>query len=406
MLKSITLVTGNKVGQHFIVPGSLISNNFNIRYGLGILTINPAIAKVTISPGDLTKTYDGLASVPNVSTEPANLNVDITFDGSDTPPVNVGSYLVKATVNDLNYIGSSSATLHIEPVNAYVIADDAYIFENDPLPEFTATFNGFINNDDESVVNELSFNINPTYKGAAGTYQVIPYASAENYFFNPVNGTLYVNPFGPGTKNVKTSLTCVEPIPMDADGYTYIANFAWENPNNATVYIPIGPDNQITGTGLFESNRQPVAFPPGNGTWQARFDGNSITWEVTSYNGTHKTSTASDASSTSNKCDSNKGKNGLKSVTTDAAILSLSDSNTFNVYPNPTNDKVNITVGNAVVNQENVLIYDLAGRIVNVNMERPSEGNVQFDFTGLENGIYFIRFNLNTVEKTIKIIKQ
>src|SRR5204862_1663795 len=40
-LYAITLVTDTVAGEHWIVPGTLVSNNFNISYGLGKLYILP-----------------------------------------------------------------------------------------------------------------------------------------------------------------------------------------------------------------------------------------------------------------------------------------------------------------------------------------------------------------------------
>ena len=59
-----------------------------------------------------------------VSTIPEGLAVDFTFDGSAEGPVNVGEYVVTATINDANYIGSSYDTLVIEPALALIILDE------------------------------------------------------------------------------------------------------------------------------------------------------------------------------------------------------------------------------------------------------------------------------------------
>ena len=209
-----------------------------------------------------------------------------------------------------------------------------------------------------------------------------------------------MNPYGAGTKNVKTSLTCVEQMPMDADGFTFIANFKYENPNPTPVYVAIGPDNKVSGLGNFENRNQPVLFLPGTGTWKARFNGNKITWSVTTYYGTHKTSTASYASSTSNKC--------TKSATIESQVVSsLSISNEeLKAYPNPTNGKVYITLGDREILQKDVFISDVAGRIIHLNIDKPSRTVIEVDFSGLEHGIYFIRLNLENEQKTVRVIKQ
>lgn len=51
----ISFITGTTVGQHWIVPGTYISNNYEISYGLGTLTINPA--DLTITAANKFKTF-------------------------------------------------------------------------------------------------------------------------------------------------------------------------------------------------------------------------------------------------------------------------------------------------------------------------------------------------------------
>ena len=48
---------------------------------------------------DLVKTYDGTGQIPSVSTDPSGLPVQMTYDGSASPPVEVGVYEVVAQVN-------------------------------------------------------------------------------------------------------------------------------------------------------------------------------------------------------------------------------------------------------------------------------------------------------------------
>ena len=395
VLRSVNLVTGNTVGKHLIVPGSLISNNFNVVYGLGELTIIPAVATVTFAPEGLEKVYDGMPTSPAITTEPKDLTVDLTFNGNTTIPLKAGIYQVIATVNNPNYIGSSTATFVIKPVAADVKADDKVMKQGDSLPLFTATFSGLISGENTSVINSLTFSISQNYLGLAGSYQIIPYATADNYLFSPFNGTLYVNPYGSGTKNVKTSLSCVESIPMDSNGFTFIANFAYENPNSTPVYVAIGSDNLVSGSGKFENANQPVLFLPGIHTWQARFNGSKITWAVSTYSGTHKTSTASYASSSSNKCTS-------KTIQKSATI----PSQQLKAFPNPTTDKVYITNGDESIQPNNVVVSDVAGRLIHAKIYQLTETTMQVDFSGLEQGIYFIKLNTVGDQKIVRIIKQ
>jgi hypothetical protein len=51
-----------------------------------------------------------------VVTVPAELNVNISYDGSNQPPSDIGYYGVVASINDPNYTGTVSATFRIKTV--------------------------------------------------------------------------------------------------------------------------------------------------------------------------------------------------------------------------------------------------------------------------------------------------
>jgi hypothetical protein len=76
----------------------------------GVLA-TPLTAAVTL--GNLSQTYDGSPHPVTVTTNPAGLSVSVTYDGTATVPVNVGSYAVVATVASSGYSGSTSGTLTI-----------------------------------------------------------------------------------------------------------------------------------------------------------------------------------------------------------------------------------------------------------------------------------------------------
>jgi rhamnogalacturonan endolyase len=77
----------------------------------GTLTIAKATAGIAFS--GLLQVYDGSPKPVTVTTQPPGLTVQVTYDGSATPPTMPGSYSVLAIVVDANYEGSASATLVI-----------------------------------------------------------------------------------------------------------------------------------------------------------------------------------------------------------------------------------------------------------------------------------------------------
>jgi uncharacterized repeat protein (TIGR01451 family) len=87
----------------------------------GTLEITKAAATVTL--GNLSQTYDGSPRAAIASTVPAGLGVTFTYDGAATPPIEVGSHAVVATVQDANYQGSAAGTLAIGKATATVLLD-------------------------------------------------------------------------------------------------------------------------------------------------------------------------------------------------------------------------------------------------------------------------------------------
>lgn len=95
------------------------SNYNSISSGITRVIFSKAQATVTLS--NLSQTYDGAAKPVEVTTAPSRLNIDVTYGGTATVPVNAGSYAVVATVNDANYTGTTSGTLLVNPAPQTVV---------------------------------------------------------------------------------------------------------------------------------------------------------------------------------------------------------------------------------------------------------------------------------------------
>ena len=91
------------------------NGNYNSDSGTAAIVINKATANVQLS-GLGPYIYDGTPKAATATTSnPAGLNVTITYNGSTTAPTNVGTYNVVATVDNPNYQGSATGTLVIKP---------------------------------------------------------------------------------------------------------------------------------------------------------------------------------------------------------------------------------------------------------------------------------------------------
>lgn len=94
----------------------------------GTLVVDRTPVSVLLS--NLEHTFDGSPKAATVSTSPAGPVVNVTYNGSATPPSAAGTYSVVAAINDPNYRGGTSATLTIyapgtEPLRAFPGAEGA-----------------------------------------------------------------------------------------------------------------------------------------------------------------------------------------------------------------------------------------------------------------------------------------
>lgn len=73
----------------------------------------PAFNPASVTLDSLSQIYDGAPKPVTAITDPADLSVSFTYDGSNTPPINAGTYSVVGTVTSPHYTGSAAGTLAI-----------------------------------------------------------------------------------------------------------------------------------------------------------------------------------------------------------------------------------------------------------------------------------------------------
>ncbi|MCK5066138.1 MAG: hypothetical protein KAR16_01805, partial [Bacteroidales bacterium] len=120
-LSPISFITGSTAGTHWIVPGTYLSNNFEISYGLGTLTINEA--DLTITAEDDSKTYG--QTDPELTYTSSGLFTGDTITGelNREEGEDAGDYhILQGSLNagDNYAIHYDSATLTIDPAHLTV----------------------------------------------------------------------------------------------------------------------------------------------------------------------------------------------------------------------------------------------------------------------------------------------
>jgi hypothetical protein len=328
----ISFITGTTAGIHWIVPGTYISENFEISYGLGTLTIHPA--EVTV-----------------------------------------------------------------EPLESFVSINEGY-----PLHEFKFEYEGWIEGD----IGNESYTVfrdsdgipyDPTSDNSAGTYIVMPTPDNDNYSYTIQSAILHVNPYGPGTRAIRPVLNCIQEI--DEEPY-FIANFEYQNRNNLAVYIEVGDNNYIFGTGIdwVKSDEQPTMFVPGGGSFMIYFDGSDLSWIVSSLEEAHKVSSAANASSSSTKCPP-VPKSAMGSGESEEAFAGPDQ---LLVYPNPVTGWLYISM-KGLEDHEMITLHDLSGRSYSVPSVQVRSDLVELDMGSLSPGSYVIRILMKDQIMFVPVIK-
>ena len=277
---------GIRCGDLTLQDGNKTLDNYIITYKDGTLVVKPKEVKVALASPNITKTYDGQASVSQndftytgfvqgESLEAGNVlnfagtnDLAITKDGQPAEGIDVGSYQVKigkigVTASDYTFVAdaNSNATLEITPHLVTLKANDDSIVKNDkPYVAGTKGFSyltGFVGKDTaESLglsTSALNFgNKAGTTDGADGAMLEGKYNiyldgswSSKNYKFAYEPGQLIININNP-TPPVE-ALESMQAVQSSTSNNAVTANM----PNAAgdSTIAPALPGNQPQSAG-------------------------------------------------------------------------------------------------------------------------------------------------------------
>jgi len=231
----------------------------------------------------------------------------------------------------------------------------------------------------------------------------MPSATVQNYTVTGFPGTLYVNPSGDGAKAVRPILICIDEIPDDGSGYTYVAHYEYENKNSTDVYVPVGENNLLYGTGKFSNANQPKLFKSGGGTFDIPFDGQKLVWKITSIESGKKASVASEASSSSSKCAAKTPV--LKSASIKIPNVDREIDVVTVLYPNPAAEKIIIEM-NELSENSRITIMDLKGVSYQVKKISLYKGHLELDVQSLPSGLYIVGISDGALYGQMRFIKK
>ena len=116
----------------------------------------------------------------------------------DGAPINAGTYWVEAYASETSSTASATSQavrFHIEKAPLCIRAKDKTITYGETLSDNGAEINGFVNNENETVLSGLHYAFDYAQFSDIGTYTIIPMnAQAENYKITYENGVLTVQP--------------------------------------------------------------------------------------------------------------------------------------------------------------------------------------------------------------------
>jgi hypothetical protein len=241
-------------GTGVIFGTPAVAGNFSVTlsatnaFGTGIATLVLGIAKApaTIALGNLSSTYDGSAKSASATTDPAGLAVNVTYDGSPTPPINAGSYAVVATINDAHYAGTASGTLVIVKAPAAIT-----------LGQLAQTYDGAPKNV-SVVTTPAGLGVSITYNGStsaptnAGAYAIAAAISDTNYFGSTV-GTLTIAKASAAIALAKLRQS-YDGAPKTISATTTPANLAVDFTYDGGVAAPIYPGPHAVAATINDAN--------------------------------------------------------------------------------------------------------------------------------------------------------
>jgi len=194
---SLTRMAGENVGQYVINPGTVIlTNNYNLLYSSGILTITPKAIAITADSKN--KTYGDNDPPLTYTVSPGLVSGDVL--GGSLARVsgeNVGTYAItQGTLSgNMNYsISFFGNGLNINKKALVIKADDKTKNLGAINPLLTASYTGFITSESNAVLTtQPILSTTALTNSPVGIYPInVGGASSPNYTITYQNGTLNI----------------------------------------------------------------------------------------------------------------------------------------------------------------------------------------------------------------------
>lgn len=198
---STTASTTSNVGTYPITISDGTAKNYVFEYVQGELTVNKASLSIQVM--DASKVYGannptftlGYSGLKNNESTPTWVSTPV-FTTNATKNSDVGTYSVSVICEAQNYaiMSNKSGILTITQAPLTIKANDASMLYCDTMPDYTYTYTGFVNDDNENVLSSKpTISTDASSISNAGTYSIKPTgAIAKNYAISYAVGTLTI----------------------------------------------------------------------------------------------------------------------------------------------------------------------------------------------------------------------
>ena len=193
---------GSDVGTYPITPSGLTADNYDITFKAGTLTVGNGDATVTAPKAVDGLVYTGTAQalITAGSADGGEMQYSLdgkTYDKAIPTGTDAKEYTVYYTVvadGNHNAVEAKTVSATIAKARLFVKANDMTITQGAEAPEYTVTYDGFVNDESASVLGgELAFNCEYRQGADAGTYTIMPEGlTSSNYDIVYDKGTLTV----------------------------------------------------------------------------------------------------------------------------------------------------------------------------------------------------------------------
>lgn len=352
------------VGDYPITLSAGLDNNYAITSENGRLTVAQAALRAVAE--DVSRTYGDenpafgifYSGFVNNDTE-AVINVPPVATTTAGITSNVGTYAIELSEgSDDNYmISVSNGTLTVEQTELVVTAADESRTYGAANPVFAVQYEGFVNGEDESVLDVL-----PTPSTAADETSDVGEYSIEISGGNDLN---YAISRSSGTLTIEKA-----PLTVTVDDVTIVEGeqipsftFSFEGFLNGDEEADIAPpDANTSATSTSDPGEYPIELS----------NGDAFNYVLTLVNGV---------------------------LTIEARPLGLTEDVNLMVYPNPVTDRLMLNAGNLQI--ERLELYNMNGQLI--RQLSPSQN--EYDLVNLPNGIYSLFIFSKGKKSIVRLIK-